>query len=46
MVLFPTNQANNNIVYIYAPTGEADEQVKEEFYMRLQDIPDKRTNMI
>lgn len=42
MVLFPTNQANNNIVHIYAPTGEADEQVKEEFYMRLQDIPDKR----
>lgn len=42
MVLFPTHQANNNIVHICAPTEEADEQVKEEFYMRLQDVLDKR----
>ena len=42
MVLFPTHQANNNIVYIYATTEEADEQLKEEFYMRLQDVLDKR----
>ena len=30
------------IVHIYAPTEEADEQVKEEFYIRLQDLPDNR----
>lgn len=43
MVLFPTHQANNNIVHIYAPMEEADKQLlKEEFYMRLQDVLDKR----
>ena len=42
MVLFPTHQANNNIVHIYAPMKEADNQLKEEFYMRLQDVLDKR----
>ena len=30
------------MVHIYAPTEDADEQVKNEFYTRLQDILDKR----
>ena len=28
------------IIHIYAPTEEADEQVKDEFYLRLQDAVD------
>ena len=30
------------IIHIYAPTEDADEQVKDEFYARLQDVLDSR----
>ena len=28
--------------HVYAPTGEADEELKDEFYSRLQEVLDKR----